>query len=90
MKPSRTYPSVNAMLRATLPRKHANAIIDGSSDLIVAQNIALSAALQELLESCTSEGPATVCCPDRNVRNRARRALRRHGVVIRTAKGSSS
>lgn len=79
---TKTYPSVNAMLRGMLPTKRANQIIDASSDLIVAQNLALSAALQEPLESCTSEGPATVCCPDRNVRNRARRALRRHGVVV--------
>ena len=82
MKKQKTYPSVNAMLRGTMPRRKADAMIDSISDLQTRQNLDLLAALTKLVDACTANSPSGVTCPDRRVVARARRVAKLHGAVF--------
>ena len=70
------------MLRGTMPRRKADAMIDSISDLQTRQNLDLLAALTKLVDACTANSPSGVTCPDRRVVARARRVAKLHGAVF--------
>jgi hypothetical protein len=70
------------MLRDTMPRRKAEAMIDNMTDMLVKQNLDLLDALTKLLNACTTNDPSGVVCPDRREVARIRRVAKANGAVL--------
>ena len=81
-KKTKTYSSVNAMLRGIMPRAAADETIDQISTLIADENIALFTELVRLVDGCTSLNTSGVSCPDVRVLRRARKVAEKYGAMF--------
>lgn len=78
----KTYKSVNALLRGTMPKREAAEVIDGISELQTRQINELTDALKSLVVACTAAQPFGVRCPTQKAVADARRIARKHGAVF--------
>jgi len=82
MKKTKKYPSVNDMVRGTMPVRKANKLIDDITALKTKENIELLNVLVTLILECSDNTLSGVRVPDKTVVAKARRVAKRYGAVF--------